>query len=90
MEFAQNIGRKWIEYTKNTQGNFLRYIDGNTKNDDVNNLQAVSPYDAMEHITEWTVDWYMPLTLEEITFVRNNAENFKVLFTKSRESLMKQ
>ena len=86
MEVAQQIGRKWIEYTKNTQGNFLRYIDGNMNNDDADNLQAVSPHDALENIKDWKTDWFLPLSKEEANFVFNNADNFKTLFLASKQA----
>lgn len=75
MEKAREIGKKWAKFTKNTNGNFIRYKDGDEKNEETENLEEVSAMEAMKNI-EWVVDWTMPLTKEEIEFVRANTENF--------------
>lgn len=75
MDQARAIGKKWHEFTRNTNGNFIRYIDGNPNNAVPENMQEVTAFEAMQNI-EWVVDWTMPLTPAEIGFVRANNEIF--------------
>ena len=42
MELAQHIGRKWVDFTKNTNGNSIRFKDGNPHNDSSDNMEEVS------------------------------------------------
>ena len=63
---TNSILNKW-----NEQGGFIRFIDGNTVNCAITNLQRVSPKEAMENINSWKVDWDMELTEEEIALVNN-------------------
>jgi hypothetical protein len=58
------IIRKW-----NKQGGFVHFKDGNKLNCQVNNLEWVSLKDAMDHITDWVVDWDMNLTESERNLV---------------------
>tara|TARA_B100001093_G_scaffold501244_1_gene552647 strand:+ start:2594 stop:2842 length:249 start_codon:yes stop_codon:yes gene_type:complete len=76
MDIAQKIGRKWASFTQNTNGNFLRHIDGNLNNSNIENLQEVSAIDAMHNINDWVVDWTLPLSPAEIEFVHTNHQNF--------------
>ena len=79
MDIAQEIGKKWADFTKHTNGNFLRYKDGDMNNDAADNLEEVSAVDSMRNIDSWVVDWTMPLSQSEVVFVRANAQNFIAL-----------
>ena len=67
---AKEILAKWRE-----QNGFIRFLDGNPANCNLNNLQRVSGVDAMNHM-DWKVDWDIDLSDEQIAFVRANAANF--------------
>ncbi len=64
----QSVLRKWGE-----QGNFIRFMDGNTQNSAVNNLRFVTLRDCLQPSTvdAWRADWDMNLTKEEEEVVRN-------------------
>ena len=79
MELAQYIGRKWAAFTQNTNGNFLRYKDGNMDNNSPENIEEVTAIEAMNHVGEWTVDWTLPLNDREVAFVKSNSQNFAAL-----------
>jgi hypothetical protein len=51
-ELTDSIIRKW-----NEQGMFIRFINGDTLDCRVSNLERVSLQDAMNHIDDWKVDW---------------------------------
>ena len=63
---TERILAKW-----KAQAQFIRFVDGDTGNCAISNLQRVRLSDAMEHIDEWVVDWDMDLTAEEIATVRS-------------------
>jgi len=79
MDIATEIGRKWAAFTKNSNGNFIRYVDGDVENSTPENLEEVTAVEAMRHIDDWVVDWTLPLTRSEVAFVRNNSHNFIAL-----------
>tara|TARA_B110000858_G_C17769145_1_gene458657 strand:+ start:1348 stop:1584 length:237 start_codon:yes stop_codon:yes gene_type:complete len=72
---TSSIIHKWKE-----QGQFIRFIDGDTRNCSVANLEFVSIKDAMSHIDDWKVDWDMNLTKKEIKLVRNPDWRAKLVF----------
>ena len=57
--------QKWRE-----QGCFVRFIDGDTLNCAIANLEYVSLKEAMQHIDDWKVDWDMNLSASEIELVK--------------------
>jgi len=68
MTTTNSIIKKWQK-----QGTFIRFLDGNSLNCNLNNLKYVSIDDAMDHIDSWKVDWDMDLTKKEIKTVRDPA-----------------
>ena len=61
---TNSILRKWRE-----QGKFLRFVDGNTTNCAVTNLQFVQLRDALNHVHDWKVYWDAELTAAERALV---------------------
>jgi hypothetical protein len=59
-----SILKKWKK-----QEAFTRFIDGETANCSIDNLQYVTLKDAMDHIHDWKVDWDAFLTKKEIGLV---------------------
>ncbi len=59
-QLTSGIIAKW-----NAQGAFIRFIDGNTMNCSVANLQWVTLPEVIQHITDWVVDWDLNLTKQE-------------------------
>ena len=57
---TSTILAKWKE-----QGNFIRFLDGDTHNCAVTNLCNVNIQEAMEHFDEWVFDWDLNLTKKE-------------------------
>lgn len=74
------IRNKWHKNTKDTNGYFMRHIDGDKSNINLNNLQWIHPKTAMENI-EWCCDWIIGLTKQEIDFVKNNSNIFSDLYS---------
>ena len=65
---TQSIIAKWKR--QGDQRGFIRFLDNNTGNCAVSNLEYVQLNDAMDHVHEWVVDWDIELTKEEIMLVR--------------------
>ncbi len=63
MSKTQNITTSILNKWR-LQNTFIRFIDENSSNCSVTNLQYVSLEDAMKNIT-WKVDWDMNLTKAE-------------------------
>ena len=63
---TNSILNKW-----KAQGNFIRFLDGNTQNCDVDNLKYLSFKEGMEHFDEWVFDWDINLTKQEKAHVIN-------------------
>ena len=73
---TNSILNKW-----NANCGFVRHIDGNTENNSVSNLQWVTLPQAMEHVDDWTVDWTIGLTAEEISLVKTSKWRNGLQFT---------
>lgn len=69
-----------IEYIKSKfagRGNqFIRHINGNTLDNNIDNLAFVTAYDALVHVSDWTTNWVCYVTEEEAQFVRDNIDAF--------------
>ena len=77
-EMTPRILKKW-----NEQGQFIRWIDGDSLNNFLNNLQTVSKSDALQnHFDDWTTDWFVDLTEEEIKLVENKEWRDGLFFPK--------
>ena len=61
-------------------GGFIRFIDGDTANCNVNNLTYCSLTDAFANPT-WTVDWDLYLSAKQTEFVHANMAKFAILFS---------
>lgn len=57
---TNNILKKWRK-----QKTFIRFINGNTLDCRLSNLEQVSLQDALMHVHDWVVDWDMDLTHRE-------------------------
>ena len=57
-------------------GGFVRFVDGNKENMDVDNMTVVPLVHALEN-PDWVVDWDLCLRPNEIRFVNNHRENFR-------------
>lgn len=68
-QLITSINKKW-----KAQGLFIRFRNGNTGDCSINNLCQVQIEDAMKHIDDWTVDWDLDLTQDEIAFVKEDSE----------------
>ena len=79
-EIINKIRSVWNKSTKETKGYFLRHIDADKLNNNLNNLQWVHPKEAMENIN-WCCDWVIGLTKIQIEFVKNNCHNFAILYS---------
>jgi hypothetical protein len=73
------IRDKWHEQTKATGGYFLRFLDGDTGNCRLDNLDYCHPHDAFTN-ADWVVDWDMELTMAESAFVRANLDTFATIY----------
>ena len=73
------IRDKWHEQTKATGGYFLRFLDGDTGNCRLDNLDYCHPHDAFTN-ADWKVDWDMELTPAESAFVRANLSTFATIY----------
>jgi len=71
---ADRILRKWKKQCM--QYGFIRHINGNTRDNMVENLQYVN-YEFLFHLEEWSVDWVLDLTPREIEFVHENPVMFQ-------------
>lgn len=49
---------------------FIKFVDGNTQNCSIANLERVDLLVALEHIDEWKVDWDSGLSKKEEALVR--------------------
>ena len=74
-ELTASIMKKW-----KSQGNFIRFVDGNIGNIHPDNLKYVPIKDAMKNIDTWKVDWDMDLTRAEIQQVRSKSWRKGLLF----------
>ena len=81
-EVFKVIKAKWDEFTKDLEGFFVRYVDGNEFNCFIENLEMIYPKDAFIHHNDWTVSWYIDLTEEEIAFVHENAQLLVEFYSK--------
>ena len=72
-KMARTIIAKWKEQSLDTNGRFVRHLDGNRANCYVNNLAWVELSDALRNIDSWDVDWDANLTDREIALVRTPA-----------------
>jgi len=72
---VKKITHKWSIETKATRGYFIRHIDGDVQNNNVDNLSYIHPKQAFEN-PNWVVDWVIPLSAKEINFVKNNLDYF--------------
>ena len=70
-----SILRKWA-----AQGSFIRFVDGNTRNCAVSNLQYVHLRDAMAHVADWKVDWDMELSAKERALVMTPEWRARLVF----------
>ena len=75
----QKIRSKWHHQTRDINGYFIRFIDGNLMNVSASNLEYVHPHDAFTNV-DWTVDWDLNLTNKEKSFVSLNFENFASIY----------
>ena len=75
----KSIRNIWDKQTKETNGYFIRYIDGNKLNNKKNNLSYLHPKEAMENL-DWCVDWKVGLKKKQIQFVTLNPELFIELY----------
>ena len=75
---TNSILEKW-----NRQGGFVRFINGNTTDCRITNLQYVQLKDTMEHFDDWVVDWDMNLTKKEIKLVNDPNWRAGLTFTTS-------
>lgn len=64
-KLTMSILAKWRQ-----QGIFFRFLDNNTLNCRLDNIEKVELYEALMNIDTWTVDWDMELTEEEIELVK--------------------
>ncbi len=78
---TNSIMEKWRK-----QGCFVRFIDGNTLNCNVTNLAWTQMKEAMEHFDDWTVDWDLHLTEEEIALVKTPEWRAGLRFTPVKSS----
>jgi len=69
-----SILSKWRE-----QQTFVRFLDGDTLNCHVENLQYVPLKAALEHIDDWKVDWDMDLSAEEVALVLDPEWRHQIL-----------
>ena len=53
---------------------FIRHINGNTLDNDPQNLGWVTLEEAFKNISTWKVDWVIHLTPKEITQIRVGIE----------------
>tara|TARA_R100000655_G_scaffold87142_1_gene127288 strand:- start:545 stop:835 length:291 start_codon:yes stop_codon:yes gene_type:complete len=73
------IKNKWAKETELTNGWFLQHIDGNTLNNNINNLKKIHPKEVFTRLSNGenlVVDWVCGLTEKEIDFVKLNADVF--------------
>jgi len=73
------IKRKWAKETELTNGWFIQHLDGNTLNNNINNLKKIHPkevFTRMSNGEDLIVDWVRGLTNKEIEFVRLNTDVF--------------
>ena len=73
------IKHKWARETGLNNGWFLQHIDGNTLNNNIDNLKKIHPkevFTRMHEGEELCVDWVCGLTEKEIMFVKLNAQVF--------------
>ena len=73
-ETTNSIITKWREKKL-----FVRFMNGDTGNCHLTNLQVVSLKNAMENIRDWIVDWDMDLTDEEIQLVQRPDWRLRLL-----------
>ncbi len=76
----EKIQIKWQQNTKDMGGFFIRHIDNNKQNNCIHNLQRVHPKEAFLH-ADWTIDWIIDLTDEEIEFVYANMDNLVEIYS---------
>jgi hypothetical protein len=79
---VNTIRAKWHEQTKATKGCFIRHTDGDTSNNRLGNLAWCSPHDAFTN-PDWTVDWTISLTQEEIDYVEAHMGNFATIYART-------
>jgi len=63
---TSKILEKW-----RAQQQFIRFIDGNTNNNTLQNLEWITIKEAMQHFDDWVFDWDMDLTKKEKKMVLN-------------------
>ena len=77
---VKSIRTIWYNQTKDSNGYFIRWLDGNTLNNNVTNLCYCSPIDAFSN-PDWMVDWNLDLSTKQTIFVKDNISNFAMLYT---------
>ena len=78
------IRNKWAEETSGTNGYFIRFIDGDKSNCDIDNLIKIHPYVVFSNMmlgNDFVVDWDISLTHKEIEFVKLNADVFASVYS---------
>ena len=79
VDIVKNITRIWDEQTGfSMHPLFYQYIDGNSMNDEISNLLMIDYRDIFD-LLDYVIDWDRFLTYEQVSFVRANAHNFKLL-----------
>lgn len=82
---VKSVRNKWSKQTRYSNGYFVRHLDGDATNDCLLNGAWVHPYDALEHIDDWTTDILCDLSDEEAEFVKANSKNLMTFYEKRRK-----
>ena len=79
VEIVRDISNIWGQQTNySPRPVFYKYCDGNSLNEDISNLLMVNYADIFDSLY-YTINWDRHLNYIQVSFVHENAENFKRL-----------